>query len=455
MPDYEFEDEQDLCEFFMRGSCKFPENRCGLHEQRLKPGLLRYVDWQASTEERQSCMRCMERQLVCDKSSRANTIDDPCSECRHYGGLGCSCLLADLSLNDVLWRKMISRKAQGYTLPELKPRSQRAQRKGPLNQRMPDARVVLGWQGLSVEDLERQPHLLPDEEHRATGGFPWNQGGRFGTPGTNAGPTLGFKRSISDAFAPFTSAPSLSDSMPAANFPTPLPAPSFARPVHAQYGKASGYFYDYNTGRGTVYFPTSALHPQGVLVTMLAMQVSAPGSGAPAGIRTSGQQVYGPPARRQYLLPDRSNNLEGSPSFATSGFLARKKRRTQLSLSAAIAELDIAPPARSARERGNKFSVLTAAALDDADPPMAESGQDTYVDSDDEMENVVAPQETQVLVPAAPSEMVAEALVGTFVVTPDSAFEEDIVPAGAVGDEGRPAYPVPHANTFEESDEEE
>lgn len=59
----------------------------------------------------------------CDKMERGGE-DDPCSECRWFGGDNCRCVLEPGgSYNDQIWYLMMNRHKSGYTLPEDRSRS--------------------------------------------------------------------------------------------------------------------------------------------------------------------------------------------------------------------------------------------------------------------------------------------------------------------------------------------
>ncbi|KEQ78630.1 hypothetical protein M438DRAFT_240621, partial [Aureobasidium pullulans EXF-150] len=88
----------------------------------------------------------------CDKRTRHGD-DNPCSECRWFGGENRICSLSrDTSYNDQLWAQMMGNGNNGYILPQPKPRDQAKKIKnkgGPptllLVVPMPNSRVRPDW----------------------------------------------------------------------------------------------------------------------------------------------------------------------------------------------------------------------------------------------------------------------------------------------------------------------
>ncbi|KAK0917356.1 hypothetical protein LTR02_000221 [Friedmanniomyces endolithicus] len=104
--------------------------------------------------------------LPCDKKGRGG-IDDPCSECRWFGGEDCNCLLAvGSSYNDQIWAVMETRERSGYDLPAVKGREAPY---GKLGAKIPtpiaQSRLRPDWKGESREELLGKPDMLPDYVH--------------------------------------------------------------------------------------------------------------------------------------------------------------------------------------------------------------------------------------------------------------------------------------------------
>jgi len=60
--------------------------------------------------------------LQYDKNGRSGD-DDPCSECRHFGGPQCNCRLAEsLSYDNQAWVQMVVRSEDGFNLAQPKNR---------------------------------------------------------------------------------------------------------------------------------------------------------------------------------------------------------------------------------------------------------------------------------------------------------------------------------------------
>ena len=102
----------------------------------------------------------------CDKAGRGGK-DDPCSQCRHFGGPNCQCVLVNnASYNDQLWKVMMTRRGADYDLP---PEHDRCAAKafpkdksnpsvpGP----MPADKVKADWHGDSVEQLLASEPFIP------------------------------------------------------------------------------------------------------------------------------------------------------------------------------------------------------------------------------------------------------------------------------------------------------
>lgn len=96
----------------------------------------------------------------CDKKGRGGE-DDPCSECRWFGGQNCRCrLIPDSSYNDQLWSVMMLRAEYDYNLPPQKGRDEVKPGKAPPAP-MSDARLKADWRGESRAQLMAKPDMLP------------------------------------------------------------------------------------------------------------------------------------------------------------------------------------------------------------------------------------------------------------------------------------------------------
>lgn len=98
----------------------------------------------------------------CDKLGRGG-IDDPCSECRWFGGETCRCVLAKgTSYNDQIWSVILDRgEAHNYTLPVAKGREEFNPETGIAPGPMPANKIKAGWQGETEEALLAKPDMLP------------------------------------------------------------------------------------------------------------------------------------------------------------------------------------------------------------------------------------------------------------------------------------------------------
>lgn len=99
--------------------------------------------------------------LKCDKKGRDDD-DDPCSECRWFGGSSHVCsLTAETSYNDQLWNTMLLRPQFNFDLPKDKNRAAPIG-KNKIPSPMPDDKVKRGWKGETKEKLLAKPDMLPD-----------------------------------------------------------------------------------------------------------------------------------------------------------------------------------------------------------------------------------------------------------------------------------------------------
>jgi hypothetical protein len=127
------------CHDFRYGKCQ--SDPCWYnHPAEMRPDLAKEVEFQASTEKNEGCLRCLDagytvseyyppsyvhaNMAQCDKKGRDASITDPCSECYHFGGPQCKCTLVDKSQNDILFDRMVQRAREGYTLSRFKQRDE-------------------------------------------------------------------------------------------------------------------------------------------------------------------------------------------------------------------------------------------------------------------------------------------------------------------------------------------
>ena len=96
--------------------------------------------------------------LQCDKQGRPGD-DDPCSECRQFGGENRQCVLApDISYNKVVWDQMVKH-GPPYTLPP--PTNPLLGKKKKPATPMPAHRVRDDWVGQSRVELLAKQDFLP------------------------------------------------------------------------------------------------------------------------------------------------------------------------------------------------------------------------------------------------------------------------------------------------------
>ncbi|CAI6339405.1 unnamed protein product [Periconia digitata] len=111
------------CDDFARGECRHGDDCTSLHHKNLDPARHHEaeIQYNVPNEPYIACRRCVQQLRKCDKLDRGG-IDDPCSECRHYGGSNCDCTLTPLTYNDQVWQQMMSREETGFDLPPPKDR---------------------------------------------------------------------------------------------------------------------------------------------------------------------------------------------------------------------------------------------------------------------------------------------------------------------------------------------
>ncbi|KAG9693002.1 hypothetical protein KCU95_g6770, partial [Aureobasidium melanogenum] len=158
-----------LCDYYHRGRC-FRGSQCDyLHPANLDPNLPKEIDYQVCNELGQGCRRCLQAGYSCDKKDRDHDDPmDPCSECRHFGGPGCKCiLLKNTSMNDMLYPVMLNghdREPQ-YSLPKLKGREE-PKKDGTVPGPMLADEIKSDWTGISKVDLLATPDMLPPQVRR-------------------------------------------------------------------------------------------------------------------------------------------------------------------------------------------------------------------------------------------------------------------------------------------------
>jgi hypothetical protein len=167
--------EQSPCEQFARGKCKSGKGCLRDHHHKLDPARRNdkkedFRDFDVPNDPNVACQRCTQQlreaslkssnatvltHSQCDKLNRGGN-DDPCSECRQFGGPGCQCTLSSqLTYNTVVWDQMIARSASEYNLAQLESTT------GKITSPMPDHEVKIGWVGDSKEALLKKPDFLP------------------------------------------------------------------------------------------------------------------------------------------------------------------------------------------------------------------------------------------------------------------------------------------------------
>ncbi|KAK4900348.1 hypothetical protein LTR27_002573 [Elasticomyces elasticus] len=153
------------CWHFALGQCDYSKDTCktGDHPDALDAGLFASedkVDFQLESGEG-GCTRCLSKYLVCDKKGRGEGVEDPCSECRWFGGPGCKCTITNKSYNDFMFKEMLNRPKEGYTLPPFKHRSRGSGKKNPDALPMLDTELKEGWSGKTREELIDKEDMLP------------------------------------------------------------------------------------------------------------------------------------------------------------------------------------------------------------------------------------------------------------------------------------------------------
>ncbi|KAH6642985.1 hypothetical protein C7974DRAFT_386523 [Boeremia exigua] len=148
------------CKHFASGECT--RNTCKLdHHPNLDPTLYqnRPHEHNIPNVSGTACVRCVQQLRECDKLHRSGQ-NDPCSECRHFGGPGHQCNLSKRqTYNDQAWGQMMARPGTGFDLAPPKARDALVGNKvpGPMN----DDELIAGWEGKTRKQLLESPDFLP------------------------------------------------------------------------------------------------------------------------------------------------------------------------------------------------------------------------------------------------------------------------------------------------------
>jgi hypothetical protein len=158
-----------LCTKFTLGECTYG-NKCKFHhDDNLRPDVLDDSGWQPPPGE--TCARCALKALPCDKAGRDAGSNDPCSECRHFGGDKANCVRQGaVTMNSAQWQLFTSRERQGFDLPEFRSRDEtavsRSARPTSVAEAMGSDKIKPGWQGETREMLLAKPDLLTEDIRR-------------------------------------------------------------------------------------------------------------------------------------------------------------------------------------------------------------------------------------------------------------------------------------------------
>ncbi|KAL8834430.1 MAG: hypothetical protein Q9170_003752 [Blastenia crenularia] len=193
-----------------------------------------------------ACSRCLERVYPCDKKGRGGG-DDPCSECRWFGGENCQCVLVDdSSYNDSVWRLMMKRGPDNqYTLPAYRGREVGNWKKTP--QPMSAKNVKSDWKGEPKEALLNKGDMLAPAVRvlpRAHLVPPRISG--YGKKSAAYKEDVKRKRESDVNVSPPVVASTAAFTLP--QFP---PSPAFLQPEDRLHGKAKKLIWDWETGRWT------------------------------------------------------------------------------------------------------------------------------------------------------------------------------------------------------------
>ncbi|KAF1989498.1 hypothetical protein K402DRAFT_274002 [Aulographum hederae CBS 113979] len=243
------------CHDWPLGKCKHEQRCTGEHHENLDPALVEtnaYSGYMVPNEVGEGCVRCMQRMFPCDKKARG-TENDPCSECRWFGGANCRCTLAtDTSYNDQIWAVMMARgRDKNYTLPADKSREEGGKKAKSAPQPMPANSVKAGWQGETREALLNKADMLPSGVRDCPRAY-------LGPPRMSAAAKkslawkeTGLKRELESA-AESMPPPTFYSRAPLYVLPTFPPPPEFERPpASSAHGKVMTTSYSWETDEYT------------------------------------------------------------------------------------------------------------------------------------------------------------------------------------------------------------
>ncbi|KAK4540227.1 hypothetical protein LTR36_009632 [Oleoguttula mirabilis] len=159
--------KKTICHDWPLGTCPYGVGCVREHPPSLNPGLFmlrEHKEYEVPNDVGVACGSCLQALRECDKEGRISD-NDPCSECRWYGGPGCKCTLsADSSYNDQVFAQMKSRGPKyDYALaPEPKDRSAPRGKLLKSPEPMPANEIRPDWKGQSKEELLKKGDFLPD-----------------------------------------------------------------------------------------------------------------------------------------------------------------------------------------------------------------------------------------------------------------------------------------------------
>lgn len=158
-----------LCTNFTIGTCSYGHNCKYRHADNLNPDVLDESGWEPPPDE--TCARCANKALRCDKAGRDPGPEDPCSECRHFAGDKAKCVRQSaVTMNYAQWQLFMSREKQEFTLPAFRPRDEtiisRSARPSFVPQAMASDKIRPDWRGATREALLATPDLLTEDIRR-------------------------------------------------------------------------------------------------------------------------------------------------------------------------------------------------------------------------------------------------------------------------------------------------
>lgn len=153
--EYTFNNSSKPCPKWATGECP---GSCGLdHHSNLDPSTRDKTGFEFP--KTQSCRRCCEKALQCDKVGRPDA-NDPCSECRHFAGRKAECVLHTKPMNDAQWATMMTRSREGYNLPPYKDRDEVKYKKKQAVFPEPMENVKADWEGETADQLRKKGDFL-------------------------------------------------------------------------------------------------------------------------------------------------------------------------------------------------------------------------------------------------------------------------------------------------------